>query len=216
MMMDLHNHTIFSYDGRNTPEQIIENAIGHGIDAVGITDHQFSIGTRIREYIDRLLSCKARYADRIKVLAGLEIGTRPRPYDLSVYDLEGLDYALFESLDDSRAEDLYEIMQWRHRFSCPVGLAHCDIFALGERYGTDMTEIMRAEDIFWELNISGNYDCYYDFLTCPAKRAALRRAGIGVSVGSDTHDLAEYRFKQLRRANELVASEGFRLPFAIT
>ena len=25
--MDLHNHTIFSYDGTNTPEEIIENAL---------------------------------------------------------------------------------------------------------------------------------------------------------------------------------------------
>ena len=27
MIMDLHNHTIYSYDGQNSPEQIIENAI---------------------------------------------------------------------------------------------------------------------------------------------------------------------------------------------
>lgn len=42
--VDLHNHTKFSYDGSNTPEEIIENAIRHGVDVIGITDHQFSIG----------------------------------------------------------------------------------------------------------------------------------------------------------------------------
>lgn len=41
--VDLHNHTKFSYDGSNTPEEIIENAIRHGVDVIGITDHQFSI-----------------------------------------------------------------------------------------------------------------------------------------------------------------------------
>jgi DNA polymerase (family 10)/histidinol-phosphatase (PHP family) len=213
--MDLHNHTIFSYDGKNTPEEIIENAIEHGVDAVGITDHQFSIGTHIRAYINKLTECKKKYDGYIRVLAGLEIGTRPRPNDLLTYDIPELDYVLFESLDDSRAIDFFEFATWRKRFKCPVGLAHCDIFALGERYGTDMTEILSREKIFWELNTSGNYDCYYDFLTNAAKREAIKRAGIGVSVGSDTHALSEYRFKQLKRANELVLAGGFKLPFAL-
>ena len=39
--VDLHNHTKFSYDGSNKPEEIIENAIRHGVDVIGITDHQF-------------------------------------------------------------------------------------------------------------------------------------------------------------------------------
>ena len=42
--VDLHNHTKFSYDGSNTPEEIIENAILCGIDVIGITYHQFTIG----------------------------------------------------------------------------------------------------------------------------------------------------------------------------
>ncbi|MGN0163706.1 MAG: PHP domain-containing protein [Candidatus Ornithomonoglobus sp.] len=213
MIMDLHNHTIFSYDGKNTPEEIIENAIEHGVDAVGITDHQFSIGAHIREYVNKLLECKAKYAGYIKVLAGLEIGTRPRPDDLFTYDIAELDFVLFESLDDYRAMDFFEFVQWRHRFECPVGLAHCDIFAMSERYGLDMTEVLKAEKIFWELNTSGNYNCYYDFLTNASKREAIRRAGIGVSVGSDTHALCEYRFKQLKRANELAAACGLRPPF---
>ena len=213
MIMDLHNHTTYSYDGQNSPEQIIENAINNGIDVIGITDHQFSIGSPIGEYIDKLLECKEKYAKDIKVLAGLEIGTRPRPDDLLTYDIQKLDYVLFESLDDYRAMDFFEFVSWRHRFDCPVGLAHCDIFAMGEMYGADMTKVLRDEDIFWELNTSGNYNCYYDFLTNKSKRDAIRRAGIGVSIGSDTHAIYEYRLTQLVRANELVEAEGFKKPF---
>lgn len=213
MIMDLHNHTTFSYDGKNTPEEIIENAIEHGVDVIGITDHQFSIGYGIRSYVKKLLECKAKYDGFIKVLAGLEIGTRPRPDELFTYDIAELDFVLFESLDDYRAMDFFEFMQWRHRFDCPVGLAHCDIFEMGERYGVDMTEELKRNKIFWELNTSGNYNCYYDFLTNASKREAIRRAGIGVSIGSDTHSTDEYRFKQLKRANELVAQNGFKLPF---
>ena len=213
MIMDLHNHTIFSYDGQNSPEQVIENAINNGIDVIGITDHQFSIGPRIGEYIDKLLECKKRYAREITVLAGLEIGTRPRPDDLITYDIQKLDYVLFESLDDYRAMDFFEFVSWRHRFDCPVGLAHCDIFAMSEMYGMDMTKVLRDENIFWELNTSGNYNCYYDFLTNKGKRDAIRRACVGVSIGSDTHALYEYRLAQLVRANELVEAEGFKKPF---
>lgn len=215
MIMDLHNHTIFSYDGKNTPEEIIENAIAHGVDVIGITDHQFSIGCRIGEYLSRLEECKRIYKDKIHVLSGLEIGTRPRPDDLLTYDIKGIDYVLFESLDDYRAMDFFEFVSWRHRFECPVGLAHCDIFAMGERYGLDMTEVLRSENMFWELNISGNYNYYYDFLTNAAKREAVKRSGIGVSIGSDTHSIAEYRPKQLKRANMLAEELGLCLPFTI-
>ena len=213
--MDLHNHTIFSYDGTNTPEEIIENAIIHSVDVIGITDHQFSIGGDLREYKSRLSECRHKYKGKITVLRGLEIGTRPAPDDLNPLDTADLDYVLFESLDDFRAMDFFEFISWRHRYSCPVGLAHCDIFALGERYGLDMPDVLRTEKIFWELNVSGNYDCYYDFLTSAKKREMIKRAGIGVSVGSDTHAVDEYRFKQLKRANELVESMGFAKPFAI-
>ena len=216
MIMDLHNHTVFSYDGVNSAEQVIENAIYHGVDVVGITDHQFSIGSgNMGKYIEKLTECKRKYFGYIKVLAGLEIGTRPRPDDLLTYDIEKLDYVLFESLDDFRAMDFFEFVSWRRRYNCPVGLAHCDIFALGERYGLDMPDVLRSERIFWELNTSGNYNCYYDFLTNAAKRGAIKRAGVGVSVGSDTHDITEYRFKQLKRANELVERAGLAKPFGI-
>ena len=50
--VDLHNHTKFSYDGSNTPEEIIENAIRHGVDVIGITDHQFSIGENLPIYYE--------------------------------------------------------------------------------------------------------------------------------------------------------------------
>lgn len=213
MIMDLHNHTIFSYDGSNTPEQIIENAIKCGFDAVGITDHQFTIKNRIGEYIDRLTECKEKYASQIKVLAGLEVGMNPRPTDLFADDTKGLDYVIFERMDKDAGTDFYEFLPWRHMFDCPVGLAHCDVFKLSERYGKDMLKVLRDENIFWELNTSGNYNYYYDFLTNESKRNAIKQAKIGVSIGSDTHAVCEFRKGQIIRANELVTEMGLPLPF---
>lgn len=213
MIMDLHNHTIFSYDGSNSPEQIIENAINNGFDAVAITDHQFTIKNRLSEYIYRLQECKAKYASQIKVFAGLEVGMNPRPKDLFADDTKGLDFVLFERLDKTTATDLYEFLPWRHMFRCPVGLAHCDIFRMSEDYGLDMLKLLKEENIFWELNTSGNYNYYYDFLTNDKKRKAVKDAGIGVSVGSDTHAIYEFRKQQIINANKLVVELGLPLPF---
>ncbi|MDD6485216.1 MAG: PHP domain-containing protein [Clostridiales bacterium] len=206
--IDLHNHTTFSYDGTNTPEEIIENAIAHSIDVIGISDHQFSIGGDLSEYIGRIRACGEKYRDKIRVLCGLEIGTRPAPEDLNIRDTDVLDYVLFESLDDERAMDFKDFLAWQRNFHCKKGFAHTDIFRLGERYGLDMLALMRAEGLFWELNVSGNYSYYYDFLTNDKKRAAVQKSGVTVSIGSDTHWTEEYRFRQLRRANELILGLG--------
>ena len=108
--------------------------------------------------------------------------------------------------------DFYEFLEWRRLFTCKVGLAHTDIFKLSERYGLDVIKIMRDNDIFWELNTSGNYMYYYDFLTNEKKQRAVIDCKIAVSVGSDTHYLAEYRKKQIRRANELLQKLNIPMP----
>ncbi len=210
--VDLHNHTIFSYDGSNTPEEIIENAIRHGIDVIGITDHQFTIGDNLSMYYEYIQHCKIKYADKIKVLCGLEIGTRPAPPESLASATAQFDYVLFESLDDERAMDFYEFLEWQKLFKCKKGLAHTDIFSLADRYGLDILKVMRDNDIFWELNTSGNYMYYYDFLTNEKKQQLIKESGINVSVGSDTHYIAEYRKKQIRRANELLQKLNIPLP----
>ena len=210
--VDLHNHTVFSYDGSNTPDEIIENAIAHSIDVIGITDHQFSIGDKLNEYFEYIQHCKIKYRGKIKVLCGLEIGTRPKPQDLPASAVSRFDYVLFESLDDTRAMDFFEFLEWQKMFKCRKGLAHTDIFALSERYGLNLLKELKENDIFWELNVSGNYNYYYDFLTNEKKQKAVKESGITVSVGSDTHWVEEYRFKQLRRANELMQKLGNPLP----
>ena len=94
-IIDLHNHTTFSYDGKNTPEAIIQNAIAHNVDVIGITDHQFTIRQDLEYYISYLKYCKKKYSGQIQVLLGLEIGTRPAPSDLLASSCAQLDYVLF-------------------------------------------------------------------------------------------------------------------------
>ena len=75
-MKDLHMHTVFS-DGKNTPEEMVKEAIRLGLDTVGISDHSHldpcgmstEGGIRYRAEMARL---KEKYAGQIRVLCGLE------------------------------------------------------------------------------------------------------------------------------------------------
>ncbi|MCX7714138.1 MAG: PHP domain-containing protein [Clostridia bacterium] len=211
---DLHNHTIYSYDGSNTPEEIIENAIDAGIDVIGITDHQFSVRERFFEYVAHIGRCQEKYHKHIKVLCGLEIGTRPKPLDFLSSMSEKLDYCLFESLDSDHGMDFYEFLEWSRLFRCKRGLAHTDIFLLSERYGINILKTMKEYDLFWELNISGNYVYYYDFLTNDKKRNMVRESNIQISIGSDTHWIGEFDIGRIKRAHKLVENMGRQCIFS--
>lgn len=214
-IIDLHNHTCFSYDGHNSVEEVIENAIVQGVDVIGITDHQFSIGDRIGEYIFSVNNAKEKFKGKIEVLCGLEIGTRPMPHDFPTHLSKKLDYCIFESLDDSRAMDLYEFFEWKRLFECNIGLAHTDIFKLCDRYGVDMLKVLKRDNIFWEINFSGNYDYYYDFISNKEKQQLVKESGVKLSVASDLHWIGDFNINKLIQTNELVRRLGNPLPLGI-
>jgi len=212
-IIDLHNHTKFSYDGQNSPREVIENAIANNIDVIGICDHQFSISNKLFEYIDEITSLKNEYKNKITVLCGLEIGLRPSPQDFLPVNSIKLDYCLFESLDSPKGMDLYEFLEWRKLFLCPVGLAHTDIFLLSQRYNTDMLKVLKRENIFWEINFSGNYNYYYDFVSNKEKQKLVSDSGITISVGSDTHWIGDRNKERLVQTNELAMNLKNKLAF---
>jgi len=209
LIQDLHNHTLFSYDGQESFEAITENAVASGIDIIGFSDHQFTDGFSFSEYINKIQFLKDKYKRDIIIKAGLEIGLRPKPDNFLARSMsKSLDYCLFESLDHPNGTDLFEFIEWRRLFSCPVGLAHTDIFSLSERYGVDIFKVLKDNDIFWEINTSGNYNYYYDFLTNAEKRKQVKQSGITLSVGSDTHSLSDFNKRKIMSANCLIESLG--------
>ncbi len=212
-IIDLHNHTNFSYDGISGINTLVENAIANNVDVLGITDHEFSIGNKINEYIEAVWEAKKRYEGKINLLLGLEIGTRPKPDSFNPQITRKLDYCLFESLDDFRAMDFNEFLLWRKNFYCPQGLAHTDIFRLGERYNTDILSVLKRENIFWEINFSGNYNYYFDIISNKEKQDAVRKSGIAISVGSDTHWVGDFDKKRLVQTNEF--ARGLKNPLAL-
>lgn len=205
-IVDLHNHTNFSYDGISGITAIVENAIRNGIDVLGITDHEFSISGKIEEYINAVNDAKEKYKEKITLLLGLEIGTRPYPEEFNPEITRKLDYCLFESLDDGRAMDFNQFLLWRKNFHCPQGLAHTDIFKLERMYNVDILSILKRENIFWEINFSGNYNYYFDLISNKDKQNAVSKSGIALSVGSDTHWVGDFDKKRLVQTNEFLRS----------
>ena len=213
-LTDLHNHTTFSYDGQNSCEEIIENALSHGIEVIGICDHQYSLGSQIGEYIRKVNECKRKYKNKIEVLCGLEIGTRPEPRDLVMSSIKELDYCLFECLDSPVSMDFYEFLEWVKLFDMPKGFAHTDIFSLSKMYGIDVISIMKNNNIFWEINTSGNYNYYYDFITNSDKQEIIKNSGLTVSLGSDTHWTKDLNVNKLKSCQDLILKLGNPIIFS--
>lgn len=213
-LTDLHNHTTFSYDGQNSCDEIIENALSKGIEVIGICDHQYSLGSDIGKYIRKVNECKRKYKNKIEVLCGLEIGTRPEPRDLVMSSIKDIDYCLFECLDSPLSMDFYEFMEWVKLFDMPKGFAHTDIFSLSKMYGIDIIKFMKENNIFWEINTSGNYDYYYDFITNSEKQEIIKNSSLTLSIGSDTHWIKDLNVNKLKSCQELIKKLGNPIIFS--
>ena len=77
-MFDLHMHSTFS-DGKNTPEEMIQEGIRRGLSRIGISDHSYveMDGSSMRPesvepYRREMERLKRKYSGTIEVLCGLE------------------------------------------------------------------------------------------------------------------------------------------------
>jgi histidinol-phosphatase (PHP family) len=77
---DLHAHTTFC-DGKNTPEEMVLAAIERGLKEIGLCVHSYTDfdnsycipKNRVEEFQKEMARLKVKYADKIKVLCGLEV-----------------------------------------------------------------------------------------------------------------------------------------------
>lgn len=90
---NLHTHTVFC-DGKDTPEEMVQNAIAKGFDSLGFSMHAYvpcsGIGglEQLEAYRQAILRLKCAYADQIKIYLGLE-------YDIfASHGAEGYEYTI--------------------------------------------------------------------------------------------------------------------------
>ena len=180
-MYDLHTHTVFS-DGRDTPEEMTEEALRRGMTRIGFSDHSHADwddagmpADRIEEYRAEILRLKEKYAGRIEVCLGLE-------RDYYSDDFREYDYVI-GSVHSVRMEDGYHLCvdwnsEWIER-DCGKYFGG-DWYALAEAYFRTEADVVRQT----RCDIIGHFD-----LVCklnerhrwfdeshPRYRAAWRRA----------------------------------------
>ncbi len=79
ILRDFHIHTTFS-DGKNTPEEVVREAIKKGIECIGFSDHSYTFfddsycvsQENTPVYKDEIERLKSKYADKIKIYCGIE------------------------------------------------------------------------------------------------------------------------------------------------
>ena len=92
---DLHTHTCFC-DGKDTPEDMVLSAIEKGLETIGIATHSYTENgssycikkERVKEFQLQVNALKIKYADKIRVLCGVE-----QEY-FSNCSLDGYDYSI--------------------------------------------------------------------------------------------------------------------------
>lgn len=220
MLFDIHNHTTFSRDAADKPEDIIKNAAANHYDAVGISDHNYYITGRYDEYRQEINGLKEKYRDVIRVLCGMEV-SHIHPDGISPADLSEFDYCLYEYF--SPEITLTELSKIRKKYACPFGIAHFDLFEAGRREGVDAARLLAGNDIFWELNV--NHDRAHQYRTLeyvqrftesPELAGHAKKCGLRVSVGYDTHILEDYKAQRVVSACEFLKNNQIQVPEFVT
>lgn len=245
MIQDLHSHTYYSFCGGDRPEVIVEAAIAGGIELFGITDHHYGIGnartnvffyprpdlpdeyerTLVR-YYDHMNLIREKYADRIRILCGIEVATLdegriplPESADISFFD-----YCLVENLDQvGKSIAKGDLFGFAKRCKCPVGVAHTDLFSFIERLDVDPEDYFRwmaKENIFWEMNVS--YDSIHNYRQHPymleffeneEQQRIVRESGVRLSVGFDGHRVEDYLPERVADYCRRITDMGIKLAF---
>lgn len=184
-------------------------------------------GTGLLRYYDHVKLIKEKYKNKIKILSGIEINTLickekyalPNNADVSFFD-----YCLIENLDNpARSTAHGDIFSYAKRCGCPTGIAHTDMFGFIRTLGEDpyaFFKKMANNNIFWEINV--NYDSLHgfkihDYVTTFFKdkeqQEIVKKSGVKLSVGFDSHIINEYKADRVKTANKLIKNMGIRLMF---
>ena len=157
---DLHMHTTFC-DGKNTPEEMVLSAIEKGLKTVGISGHAPTpfdasyciVVEALEEYFSQLEGLKEKYADKIKVLSGLEVdyfSEVPEKYLERADYIIGSVHYIFKNGEYIAADNTAETL----RDAC-ARLWNGDAYAMVEDYYKTVADLARktGPDIIGHIDL---------------------------------------------------------------
>lgn len=227
MKKDYHIHSYFSKDSKLNPEKLIQKAIDLNYSQIAFTDHleflfpewSFHEDVSYSENYNFFSDLKAKYADRINILRGIEIGeyykttSQVKDYfgDLKPDLVLGSIHTLFPKKDISLPfeQPLSEseiIKYYKYNLEmvekCDIDiLAHLGIFArfvshdikAGLPICRDIFQVMLEKKIALEINYSGLRKSTKQMI--PHFEVLDKYAiegGTRISIASDTHQLSDF------------------------
>jgi DNA polymerase (family X) len=202
---DLHCHTTWSNDGKNTMEEMVERARERGYEYLAITDHSHYLRDgKLEGYFAEIVALGKRVAP-FRVLRGIEVNIKADgSLDVDDETLSLFDWvmaSLHTSFDKNPTERVLHTMENPH-VDC---IGHLTARKINRRGPADVAvdkviEQAVATETFLEINSQPDRLDIRD-----ANARAAGEAGVLVAVNSDAHQLSalawpEIGIAQARRA----------------
>lgn len=220
-VFDIHSHTYYSSCGKDAMHELIDTAIENGLSILGISDHNHCIGNRKPEYVQEIRAAAEKYKDRIKIICGMEISTRPNVDILVLFKHINLfDYCLIEHIAAPDSIVGKQLIRYCKELGILCGVAHTDLFEYCDIYGYNYEWFfsqMADNKIFWEMNV--NYDSthnykehsyVYEFMNNKEKIDIIKKAGVYIGVGFDSHRYKDYDGFRVHQMYDFLKTNGIK------
>jgi DNA polymerase (family 10) len=194
---DLHTHTDWSADGKNTLEEMVEAASARGYEYYAITDHSHYLRDgRLAAQLDEIEAVRARFP-KLRILAGVEANIRSSgEVDVPEEELARLDWvvaSVHQAPENRPTERVLEAMANPY-VDC---IGHLTGRRIGKRPPRDVDVervVERALETGVVLEINGQPD-RLDLRDVHAR--AAKEAGLKLVVTSDAHRIAAQSYIEL-------------------
>jgi DNA polymerase (family 10) len=201
---DLHTHTHWSADGKNTLEEMVAAALERGYEYYAITDHSHYLRDgRLAAQLEEIEQMRERYP-KLRILAGVEANIRSNgEVDVAEEELARLDWvvaSVHNAPENRPTERVFEAMQNPY-VDCIGHLTGRRISTRGPRDVNVERVIEGALEAGCFLEINGQPD-RLDLRDVHAR--AAKEAGLKLLVNSDAHQIraqnyVEFGIGQARR-----------------
>jgi DNA polymerase (family 10) len=194
---DLHTHTHWSADGKNTLTEMVEGAVARGYEFYAITDHSHYLREgRLQAQLEEIERLRERFP-KLRILAGVEANIRSNgDVDVAPEELALLDWvvaSVHQAPENRPTERVLEAMQNPY-VDC---IGHLTGRRIGKRppRDVDVTRVIEgALETGTFLEINGQPD-RLDLRDVHAR--AAKEAGLKLALTSDGHELRAQSYVEL-------------------